>query len=170
MKEDHSKTGGANIMAMNKDMGKSAYQMFAANLLASGIVMYLAMFTMIWSSDEFFNNANMFYMALVMWAPMGILMLLMMPMMYPNKKLNMVLLTSFALVLILSFWAIRDQALVGDRQFVRAMIPHHSGAITMCNRASIRDQEIREICFKPNGIIESQKREIAQMEAILKRL
>ena len=156
--------------AMNGKMAGKHYTMLAFNLAISLIIMYLAMFAMIWSSDEFFNNTNMLYMALVMWAPMGILMLLMMPMMYPNKQLNMVLFGSFALVLILSFWAIRDQALVGDRQFVRAMIPHHSGAITMCNRASLRDQEIRDICFKPNGIVESQKREIAQMEAILERL
>ena len=156
--------------AMSGKMAGKHYTMLALNLAISLLIMYLAMFVMIWSSDEFFNNTNMLYMALVMWAPMGILMLLMMPMMYPNKKLNMVLLGSFALVLIFSFWAIRDQTLVGDRQFVRAMIPHHSGAITMCERASIRDQEIRDICFKPNGIIESQKREIAQMEAILERL
>ena len=156
--------------AMNGKMAGKHYTMLALNLAISLLIMYLAMFAMIWSFGDFFNNTNMLYMALVMWAPMGILMLLMMPMMYPNKKLNMVLLGSFALVLILSFWAIRDQTLVGDRQFVRAMIPHHSGAITMCNRASIRDQEIRDICFKPNGIIESQKREIAQMEAILERL
>ena len=155
--------------AMNGEMGKP-YTMLALNLAISLLIMYLAMFVMIWSFSDFFNNSNMLYMALVMWAPMGVLMLLMMPMMYPNKKLNMILLASFALILILSFWAIRDQTLVGDKQFVRAMIPHHSGAITMCNRASIRDQEIRDICFKPNGIIESQEREIAQMERILERL
>lgn len=156
--------------AMSGKMAGKHYTMLAVNLAISLLIMYLAMFAMIWSFGEFFNNSNMFYMALIMWAPMGILMLLMMPMMYPNKKLNVALLASFALVLILSFWAVRDQALVGDKQFVRAMIPHHSGALTMCNRASIRDQEIRELCFKPNGIIESQKREIAQMEAILERL
>ena len=164
MQQGHEQSG------MTKEMMRSPYWMLALNLAISLVIMYLAMFAMIWSFGEFFNNTNMLYMALVMWAPMGVLMLLMMPMMYPNKKLNMVLFGSFALVLILSFWAIRDQALVGDRQFVRAMIPHHSGAITMCNRASIRDQEIRDICFKPNGIVESQKREIAQMEAILERL
>ena len=161
---------GHGQSAMNGKMAGKPYTMLAFNLAISLLIMYLAMFAMIWSFGEFFNNSNMLYMALVMWAPMGVLMLLMMPMMYPNKKLNVVLLVSFVLVLILSFWAIRDQTLVGDKQFVRAMIPHHSGAITMCNRASIRDQEIRDICFKPNGIIESQKREIAQMEAILKRL
>ena len=156
--------------AMNGKMAGKPYTMLALNLTISLLIMYLAMFVMIWSFRDFFNNTNMLYMALVMWAPMGVLMLLMMPAMYPNKKLNMILLGCFALILILSFWAVRDQTLVGDRQFVRAMIPHHSGAITMCERASIRDQEIRDICFKPNGIIESQKREIAQMEAILARL
>ena len=161
---------GHGQSAMNGKMAGKPYTMLALNLAISLLIMYLAMFAMIWSSGAFFNNSNMLYMALVMWAPMGVLMLLMMPMMYPNKKLNVVLLVSFVLVLILSFWAIRDQALVGDRQFVRAMIPHHSGAITMCNRASIRGQEVRDICFKPNGIIDSQKREIAQMERILERL
>ena len=113
--------------AMSGKMAGKHYTMLALNLAISLLIMYLAMFVMIWSSDEFFNNTNMLYMALVMWAPMGILMLVFMPMMYPNKKLNLDLLGSFALVLILSVWAIRDQTLVGDRQFVRAMIPHHSG-------------------------------------------
>ena len=152
---------------MSEEMVRKHYMMLGLNLALSLLIMYLAMFAMIWRFDEFFNNTNMFYMALLMWAPMGILMLLMMPMMYPNRKLNTALFVSFALVFVLSFWAIRDQALVGDRQFVRAMIPHHSGAITMCNRASISDPEIKRLCFAPNGIVDSQKREIAQMEAIL---
>ena len=165
MKQGHEGHDG-----MNSKMANKHYTILAVNLALSLLIMYLAMFAMIWSFGEFFNNSNMLYMALVMWAPMGILMLLMMPLMYPNKKLNSVLLGFFVLVLILSFWAIRDQTLVGDKQFVRAMIPHHAGALTMCSRASIRDQEIRDLCFKRNGIIESQKREIAQMEAILQRL
>ena len=97
-------------------------------------------------------------------------MILMMGMMYQNKKLNTVLHAAFALIFILSFWAMRAQGLVGDRQFVRSMIPHHSGAILMCERASIRNTELRGICFKPNGIVESQVREIAEMKAILERL
>lgn len=156
--------------AMNEEMSSKHYKMLGLNLLISLVIMYVAMFAMIWSVSDFFNNSNMFYMALVMWAPMGILMLLTMRMMYQNQKLNMMLHAAFVLILVLAFWAIRDQALVGDRQFVRAMIPHHSGAITMCNRASISDPEIRDVCFKPGGIVESQTREIAQMNEILKRL
>ena len=155
---------------MSREMMRKHYVMLAVNLIISAIVMYLAMYTMIWSFADFFNNLNMFYMALIMWAPMGILMLITMVSMYADKRLNTILYAAFALVLVLSFFAMRDQSLIGDRQFVRAMIPHHSGAILMCNRASIRDAEIRELCFKPNGIVQSQTREIVQMKSILKRL
>ena len=152
---------------MSPDMMRSHYRMLGLNLVVSLIIMYFVMFTMIWSFGEFFNNLNMFYMAVMMATPMGILMLQMMGMMYPNKQLNRVLYALFALLFILAFWAMRAQGLVGDRQFVRAMIPHHSGAILMCNRASLRDPKIRALCFTPDGIVESQKREIEQMKAFL---
>ena len=165
MQQGHEGHGG-----MNREMMRKHYVMLAVNLILSAIVMYLAMFTMIWSFADFFNNLNMVYMALIMWAPMGILMIITMASMFMDKKLNIILYVAFAVILALAFFAMREQTAVGDRQFVRAMIPHHSGAILMCNRASIRDQEIRDICFKSGGIVESQEREIKQMNAILKRL
>ena len=155
---------------MSHEMVRRHYRMLGINLILSLIIMYLLMFSMIWGTSDFFNNNNMLYMAVTMAAPMGVLMLAMMRMMYPDKRLNMILYGLFALLLVGAFWSIRAQALVNDEQFVRAMIPHHSGAITMCNRASIRDPEIRDLCFKPNGIIESQTREIEQMKAILERM
>lgn len=151
------------------EMTRHHYLMLGVNLVISLVIMYFVMFTMIWNAGDLVNNVNMFYMALTMATPMGILMLLMMRMMYRNQKLNLVLHALFALLFLLGFWATRAQVLVGDRQFVRAMIPHHSGAILMCNRASLRDAEIRDLCFKPDGIVESQKREIAQMKAFLAR-
>ena len=146
------------------------YWMLGANLVLSTIIMYLVMFTMIWSMEEFYNNLNMFYMALTMATPMGILMLLMMRMMYPDRRLNLLLYGLFAMLFLGGLIGVRAQGLVGDRQFVRSMIPHHSGAILMCNRSELLDAEIRELCFGPTGIIESQQREIAQMKAILERL
>ena len=68
------------------------------------------------------------------------------------------------------FIAILQQFLVGDREFLRSMIPHHSGAVLMCKEASLKDPELRELCYGPNGIIASQIREVEQMKAILKRL
>ena len=156
--------------SMSQDMMQKHYRLLGLNLLLSLVIMYVAMFAMIWSWGAFIQNLNFFYMALVMWAPMAIVMMLTMGMMYKNKKLNMILYAGFALIFLLSWWGIRDQSLVGDKQFVRSMIPHHSGAILMCNRASIRDAEVRDLCFKPTGIVQSQQREIDQMNRILERL
>ena len=152
------------------DMMRHHYKMLAINLVLSLLIMYVAMFAMIWAWGEFVQNINFFYMALVMWAPMSIVMLLTMKSMYKNARLNMVLYGVFIAVFVLSFVGIRDQSLVGDRQFVRSMIPHHSGALLMCNRSSLRDAELRELCFGPEGIVVSQEREIAQMKAIQNRL
>ena len=151
---------------MSPRMMRLHYWMLALNLLVSAVIMYFVMFTMIWSAGDLFNNLNTFYMALMMVTPMGVLMLLMMRMMYRNARLNAVLYGAFALIFALSFYGMREQSLVGDRQFLRSMIPHHSGALLMCRRASIEDPEIRSLCA---GIIESQTGEIEQMKGILAR-
>ena len=142
------------------------YRMLAVNLAASLFVMYVVMFSMIDSGNEFYNNLNMLYMALTMWAPMGILMLLTMRAMYPNKKLNLVLHIGFAGIFVLSFLGTRTQAAIGDEQFLRSMIPHHSGAILMCRQAALADPEIVVLCGQ---IQQSQRAEIDQMKRILER-
>ena len=64
------------------------------------------------------------------------------------------------------FLLIRQQTAISDRQFLRSMIPHHAGAILMCEQATINDPEIQELC---GAIISSQQSEIDQMKAILER-
>lgn len=158
--ETHSKSG-------HRDDSSRPYVMLAVNLGLSLLVMYLAMFAMIWSWGEFIQNVNFFYMALVMWAPMGAIMLATMGSMYRNRTLNFVLFAAFAAIFILSLVGIRQQSLVGDDQFLRSMIPHHSGAILMCEEAKIADPELRQLC---DEIVEAQKEEIAQMKRIRDRL
>ncbi|HEY0628213.1 MAG TPA: DUF305 domain-containing protein [Sphingomicrobium sp.] len=143
------------------------YLMLGVNLLASLVIMYVAMFAMIWSWGEFIQNVNFLYMALVMWAPMAAVMLLSMRPMYPDKRLNGLLYLTFAALFIFSLFGIRGQVLVGDDQFLRSMIPHHSGALLMCREASIQDPEVKQLC---DQIIASQSSEIEQMEAIRRRL
>jgi uncharacterized protein (DUF305 family) len=65
------------------------------------------------------------------------------------------------------FFLIRQQTAISDRQFLRSMIPHHSSAILMCERASIQDPEIQELC---QAIISSQQAEIDQMKSKLLEL
>ena len=144
----------------------SAYLMLALNLLISGIVMYLVMFTMIDGPTEFYNNLNMAYMAVMMVAPMAILMVLMMGAMYQSLAVNIVIIIGFAGLFGAAFVFMRQQTAIGDVQFLRSMIPHHSGAILMCREASLRDPEITILCQE---IVRSQREEINQMERILSR-
>lgn len=151
-------------IAHRPTMSAQPYKMLALNLVISLAIMYFMMFTMIDSLGEFYQNINFLYMALVMWAPMGSLMLLMMSGMYRNKKLNLALHGFFLAIFLISFAAIRNQALVGDQQFLRSMIPHHSGAILMCREAQISDPRVKELC---KNIIPAQRQEIEEMKAIL---
>lgn len=64
----------------------------------------------------------------------------------------------------LFFILIRQQSAISDKQFLRSMIPHHAGAILMCERAPISDSEIKELC---QAITSSQQAEIDQMKAVL---
>ena len=155
---------------MDHKMSRRHYAMLVLNVLISAVIMYFVMFSMIWSTNGFLNNLNFVYMAVLMAMPMGVLMLMMMGPRCPDRKLNAALYAAFGLLFVIAFYATRDQSLVGDRQFLRSMIPHHSGALTMCRRASLRDAQVRDLCFKPNGIVDSQTREIEEMEHILARL
>ncbi len=56
---------------------------------------------------------------------------------------------------------------VGDVAWMKAMIPHHSIAILTSERARITDPRVRKLA---DGIIETQKREIAEMEALIRDL
>lgn len=127
-------------------------------------LMYVLMFAMIDSIGNFWNNTNMFYMAVLMAAPMTLLMVLTMPDMYPDRTKTWASVGVVVLLGVLSFAAIRGQWGVGDRQFLRAMIPHHAGAILMCSEAKLTDPRILELC---RGIEAGQQSEIDLMTGIL---
>jgi len=145
---------------------KPAYRSLALQTIFSGIIMYLVMFVMIDRLSSFYNNLNMFYMTLMMVSPMVVLMVLAMRDMFPSKRLNTLLLLGSAVAFFGSFALIRTQTTIGDTAFLRSMIPHHSGAILMCEQAKLSDPEVRQLC---SGIITGQKSEIDQMKQILKR-
>jgi uncharacterized protein (DUF305 family) len=142
------------------------YTHLAVTTLINAAVMYLVMYTMINDVSNFYNNINQVYMVLMMAAPMVIIMLIDMRSMFANKKLNLMLHVVAAALVVVGFVGMRTQAAVGDSQFLRAMIPHHAGAILMCREASLSDPEIQTLC---QGITRSQQQEIDQMKAILAR-
>jgi uncharacterized protein (DUF305 family) len=143
---------------------KGAYMALAIELAVDFVIMYLVMYTMIATLDHFRLNLNNTYMTLMMVAPMAVVMLVAMRSMFPSPGANLVLGLGALAVFLVSFWAMRTQALIGNEEFLRSMIPHHSGAILMCEQAAITDPEIVDLCGR---IMESQRREIAEMEGIL---
>lgn len=156
-------------MGEMKTGGKmNMYRHLAVETTISAVIMYLVMFVMIDRLGSFYNNVNMFYMTLMMVAPMVVIMLVgAMRSMFPNKKLNYVLVGGFVVVFFLSWALIRAQYPVGNAQFLRSMIPHHSGAILMCEESDLTEPELVKLCEE---IIKAQKQEIEQMKTILERV
>jgi hypothetical protein len=152
----------------NRSRGDSKpYWLLGLALSVNLVVMFALTYVGVDKLDDVFVNINRFYMALIMVAPMAIVMLLVMRHMFTNVRLNIALVAVAALVFGSTFAAIRSQAFVGDEQFLRSMIPHHSIAIKTCERADVQDREIVELCTQ---IVDAQEREIAQMREILERL
>ncbi|WP_342360589.1 DUF305 domain-containing protein [Terrarubrum flagellatum] len=143
------------------------YIRLAAMIVLSYIAMYALMYAMVDKWDDVYPNINQAYMAALMTAPMVIIELALMGAMYENKTANMAIIIASVVALALSWTMIRRQTAVGDAQFVRSMIPHHSGAILMCDGAKISDAELKELCGR---IVKGQQEEIDQMRAILARI
>jgi hypothetical protein len=144
-----------------------SYRKLGLMILLSFIAMYVLMYAMVDSFSNVFPNYNQFYMAGLMASPMVLIELWLMRMMYPNKKLNRFL-GLITMVLFVGFWGgIRQQIAIGDEQFLKSMIPHHAGAILMCNEAEIEDSEIQALC---RGILAGQQAEIDFMKAKLNSL
>jgi dipeptide/tripeptide permease len=140
------------------------YLRLVGMIVLSFISMYVLMYSMANSFADVYNSLNQVYMAGLMTAPMVVIELWLMSSMYKDKKLNAVVIVVSIAAGVLFWTLIRQQTLISDRQFLRSMIPHHSGAILMCEDASLQDQRIKELCKE---IIASQRREIDQMRALL---
>jgi uncharacterized protein (DUF305 family) len=148
-------------------MTGTAYQKFGVTMAISFIIMYGIMFLNVSETNHIYLSLTRTYMTLLMISTMAIVMLLMMGKMYSNKKINSFIIIISVLVFGLVFTALRTQTPVGDEQYMKAMIPHHSSAIMTSENANIQDPELRKLA---DDIIDAQKREIAQMKAILDRL
>lgn len=153
---------------MHVSMGERNYRRLGVMFALHFIAMYVLMYAMVHNlAANVYNSWNQFYMAGLMTASMGAIELTLMRSMYPKRTWNAVIIAASLLALVGFFTFIRQQAGVSDRQFIRSMIPHHAGAILMCEQASIQDGELRALC---RNITSSQQAEIDQMKSVLKRL
>lgn len=148
-------------------MNKMHYRRPLLMALLSYLAMYVLMYAMVNRFANVYPNLNQAYMAGLMVAPMVVIELALMAAMYPDRRTNAIILAISVAALVVSWTFIRAQTGITDRQFLRSMIPHHAGAILMCQHSAIRDPEIIKLCRE---IASSQQAEIDQMKGILQRI
>lgn len=150
--------------------GKPGQKGHYGRLLAMTALSFLAMFVLMYAMvDKFANvyaNANQAYMAGLMAAPMVIIELVLMRSMYPDAKRNAAIITVALIAMALCWVFIRQQSAVSDRQFLRSMIPHHAGAVLMCERNRLEDPQLKRLCQQ---IALSQQAEILFMKSELEK-
>jgi hypothetical protein len=149
---------------MNMTMG---YGRFAAMVATSTVVMFILMYQATYLLAHVEYSQSRMWMAVVMGAVMGVIMLGFMWSMYRSMKTNLAVLAACVVVFGVSLWLVRSQETVGDISYMKAMIPHHSMAILTSERAQIRDPEVRLLADR---IIDSQVREIREMKRLIAQL
>jgi uncharacterized protein (DUF305 family) len=143
------------------------YGRFAAMIATSTVVMFGLMYLNTYQLDHVFFSETRVYMAFVMGAAMAMVMLAFMLHMYSNRAVNIGIFIGAAAVFVAALWLVRSQATVDQVSYMKAMIPHHSIAILTSSRAEISDSRVRKLA---DEIIESQRREIDEMKALIGEL
>ena len=143
------------------------YLRFGAMVATSTLVMFGLMYLNTYALEHATFSQTRAWMALMMGATMAVVMLAFMLHMYQRKGLNLAIFALSAVLFAASLWLVRSQNTVGDVSWMKAMIPHHSIAILTSERALLADPRVRQLA---NGIIETQRKEIAEMQALIKDL
>lgn len=141
------------------------YKKLSLLLLISYVIMYVIMYFNVYETGHVYFSVSRLYMVAMMVCPMAVLMVLFMPVMYPNKALNAFITSAGMVVFITAFIFLRLQVFVSDKEYMRTMIPHHSSAILTSEKATLTNPEVLELAEE---IIKTQKAEIAEMKEKLK--
>ena len=147
-----------------KEMMKMGWGRFAAMIAASTFIMFFLMYQLVYSMDHATFSLTRLVSSLVMGAVMAVIMLGFMWGMYKGQSTKIAVLVGSALVGAALFGVNRSQAVIGDTDFMKSMIPHHSIAINNARKADIRDPRVRQLA---DEIIAAQVREIREMKLLI---
>lgn len=164
--KSEAKVGAAEKRRDEKSTMNGSYLKFGLMMAISFVIMYAVMYLNVDRFDHIYLSLTRFYMTLLMVAPMALVMLTFMSSMYQNKRLNVSIIAAAVVIFIASLIFLRTQTFVGDRQYMKAMIPHHSSAILTSQKADLKDPEVQKLAKE---IIEAQEREIALMKQLLEK-
>lgn len=151
-------------MEQQRQMSEMSWGRFAAMIATSTFIMLFLMYQLVYSFDHVTFSLNRLIASLIMGCVMTIVMLSFMWSMYKGVGTRIAVLVVATLLGALLLFVNRSQQLIGDVDFMKSMIPHHSIAINNARRASISDPRVRELA---DQILEGQVLEIAEMKLLL---
>lgn len=143
------------------------YRKLILMVVASSVLMYCLMYLSTYQLSHVWLSQTRIFMTFIMAGAMTLVMLFFMRDMYKDKTVNLAIVFGSLALMGLGLWLVRSQTTVGDVAWMKAMIPHHSIAILTSERANIRDPRVRKLA---DDIIEAQRREIGEMEALIEDL
>lgn len=151
--------------AADKQKGLDPYLRFTGMIATSTVVMFVLTYTNVFAIAHIQFSQERLYVALLMGSAMAVVMMAWMWKMHPDRQRNLAIMGGAVVVGVAAFLFSQTQALVYDTNYMRGMIPHHSIAILTSERAGIDDVRVRQLA---DEIIEAQRREIAEMEWLIR--
>lgn len=143
------------------------YRNFVLMILVSSTVMHGLMYLNTYEVSHVWFSQTRLFMTLIMAGSMALVMLFFMRHMYKSTQKNVAIIAGSVALMALGLWLVRSQSTVNDVAWMKAMIPHHSIAILTSERANIADPRASKLAGE---IIQTQKREIAEMEVLIRDL
>jgi peptidoglycan/LPS O-acetylase OafA/YrhL len=141
------------------------YRNFIVMIVVSATLMFCLMYLNTYQLSHVWFSQTRLFMTFIMAGSMALVMLFFMRHMYKDKNANLAIVVGSVALMGLGLWLVRSQVTVGEIAWMKAMIPHHSIAILTSERAHITDPRVRKLA---DGIIEAQRREIGEMESLIK--
>jgi uncharacterized protein (DUF305 family) len=136
-------------------------------ILVSSTFMHGLMYFNTYEVSHVWFSQTRLFMTFIMAGSMALVMLFFMRHMYKSRQKNVAIVVGSIALMALGLWLVRSQSTVDDVAWMKAMIPHHSIAILTSERANIVDPRVKQLAEE---IIQAQRREIAEMESLIKDL
>jgi hypothetical protein len=156
--ENHQASGGVDW---------KSYGRLLAMVVTSTVFMYFFMYLNIYRWDDFYLSETRFFMSTLMFGTMLAIMLAFMLHMYKDRRVNAALFFASVVVWVVGLYLMRSQVTVEDQSWMKSMIPHHSIAIMVSERADISDPRARKLA---DEIIFAQEKEIAEMKYLIETI
>ncbi|MER8627916.1 DUF305 domain-containing protein [Mesorhizobium sp. M1143] len=133
-------------------------------IITSTVIMFFLMYQLVYSWDHVLFSLTRLISSLVMGCVMTAVMLAFMWRMYQPEVAKIAVLAVAIIGGVALLVVNRSQALIGDTDFMKAMIPHHSIAINNARQADIRDPRVR---YLADRITRDQVKEITEMQMLI---